>query len=231
MERFTRIARWSSGIPGCWLLGILVNLVIGSVQVCPVHTLGSTLVDVPEQFTFQDGKLTARIVGTSLQQVMAEVTRLSRVEVRWMDAAVREQVVWAEFTALPLSDAVRRMLRETNFLLWYVHSDEGTRLTQLWIASREAGGGPLAPSQQPSSPEPPGPAAAGSAAAMEHPLDALIQAATGDAELASRLSAIGELESYAQQEARIRDLLSDLASNDSHPQVREAASAVLGGIP
>jgi hypothetical protein len=42
MERCTRIARWSSWVPGCWLLGILVNLVIGSVQACPVLALGST---------------------------------------------------------------------------------------------------------------------------------------------------------------------------------------------
>ena len=139
MERLAGIARWSSWVPGCWLLGILVSLVIGSVPVCPAHALGSTSVDVPGQFTFHE--LTARIVGASLQQAMAEMTRLSRVEVRWMDAAVREQVVWVEFTALPLSDAGRRILREINLLFWYAHSDEGTRLTQLWIASREAGGG------------------------------------------------------------------------------------------
>jgi HEAT repeat protein len=67
------------------------------------------------------------------------------------------------------------------------------------------------------------------AAAVEPPLEALIPAATDEANLAARFDAIRVLGSHASHDARVRDLLGDLANHDPHPQVRDAAAMLLGG--
>ena len=84
-----------------------------------------------------------------------------------------------EFTALPLADGVRRLLRATNFLLVYVPSNEGTRLTQIWIASR-GDGGPPGRDRSPAPHAPPLPAAEEPAAAVEQSLEAPMETATGE---------------------------------------------------
>jgi hypothetical protein len=81
--------------------------------------------------TFQDGQLTARIATSPLRQVIEEISHLSGVQVRWMDAEVGEQAISVECRDLALAEAVRHMLRATNFLLVYAPRDEGTRLTQI----------------------------------------------------------------------------------------------------
>jgi hypothetical protein len=231
----TRMSRQSSWAPGRWLLGILGSLVLGSLPGGAADALGSAPVDAPGEITFQDRQLTARIGAASLWQVMAEVTRLSGAQVRWMDAKVREQAVSVEFRDLALAEAVRRLLRATNFLLVYTSSGEDARLTQIWIASREDGGlpgrqrPPASPGPLPPPADEPAAAIEEPAAAVEVPLETLIQTATDDADLAARLSAIGELGSHAPHEAGVRDLLEDLANHDPNPQVRDAAAMLLGG--
>jgi hypothetical protein len=153
-----------------------------------------------------------------------------------MDAEVGEQAISVEFRDLALAEAVRRMLRATNFLLVYAPRDEGTRLTQIWIASRDNSTRPLGDDRWPALPAPLPPTAEEPAAAMkepaaavELPLDALIQAATDEANLAARIDAIGVLGSHASHDARVGDLLEHLANHDPHPQVRDAAAVLLGG--
>ena len=216
MKHISLIARPSSWAPGRWPCGILVSLVVGSIPVCAPYALGSPPVNFPGEITVQDGKLTAHIVGASLQHVFEEVSRLSGAQVRWIDAESREQAVSVEFTALPMADGVRRLLRATNFLLVYIPSNEGTRLTQIRIASR-GDGGPPGRDRSPAPHAPPLPAAEEPAAAVEQSLEAPMETATGDAEMASRLSAIEELSSAVPQDARVREILWDLADHDPHP--------------
>jgi hypothetical protein len=234
MKCFTLIARWSSWTPRRWLPGILVSLALCSTPVGAVYAFGPAAMNLPGRITLQDGKLTARIVETPLWQVMAEVSRLSGVQVQWMDSAVRQQEVSVEFTALSLSEAVRRILRAHNFLLVYPSSGEEMPLTQIWIACRgEHSGQPVL--NQPSVPQVPvphvqtAPVAEAPAEDSEQSLDALMETAMGEADLAARLSAIGELGSHASDDARVRELLADLADHDPHPQVRDAASMLLDG--
>jgi hypothetical protein len=191
--------------------------------------------NLPGRITLQDGKPTARIVEAPLWQVMAEVSRLSGAQIQWMDSAVRQQEVSVEFTALSLSEAVRQILRAHNFLLVYRSSGEETPLTQIWIASRDEGSGqPVL--NQPSVPQVPvphvqtAPVAEAPAEDSGQSLDALMETAMGEADLAVRLSAIGELGSHAPDDARVRQLLADMADHDPLSQVRDAASMLLGGV-
>jgi hypothetical protein len=235
MNHITHVTRQSSWMTGRWLLGLLGSLVLGSLPGGTADARGSAPVEIPGQITFQDGQLTARFGGASLWQVMAEVARLSGVQVRWMDTAVKERALSVEFYNLTLAEGVRRMLRAHNVLLVYTPSGEGTRLTQIWIASREDGGlpGRDRPSAPPVLPPPtieePAATMEQSMAGTEPPLEALIQIATEEADLAARLNAIGALGNHAPHDARIREFLEDLADHDSHPQVRDTASMLLGG--
>jgi hypothetical protein len=124
---------------------------------------------------------------------------------------------------------VRRILRARNFRLWYAPGDEGTRLTQIWIASREKGGGSPGHHWQPVPRVPPPPTAAAPADVVNPSIETLMQTATSDADLAARLSAIGELGSHAQHDDRVMEILADLADHDHNPQVRDAASMLLDG--
>jgi hypothetical protein len=223
------------GLRGGWVRGLLLGCALWSAPVPTLQACGATTREIPGQMTFHDGQLTARIATAPLRQVIEEISHLSGVQVRWMDAAVGEQAVSVEFRDLALSEAVRRLLRATNFLLVYAPHDEGTRLTQIWIASREDGGLP-GRHQPPAPPVPLPPTVDERAAAIEEPaaavalsLEMLMQTATGEADLAARLSAIGELGSHAPDDARVQQLLADLADHDPNPQVRDAAAMLLGG--
>jgi hypothetical protein len=231
MKRSRLTTRRRPWTPGCWLRGIVIGCMLWNAPIPTPDALGSAPEDAPGQIAFEDGKLTVRSSTAPLRQLIDEISRLSGVQVRWMDAEVREQAVSVEFTALPLSEAVQRILRVTNFLLMYAHRDEGTQLTQIWIASREDAGGQPGRNPQPAPTEPPPPTAEEPAEAAAQPLEDLMQTAMGDADLASRLSAIEELGSATSQDGRVREILAELADHDSNPQVRDAASMMLGGRP
>jgi hypothetical protein len=187
MNQAPLTTRRPSGVRGGWLRGILLGCALWSA---PLSTPPG--VDIPGQLTVHDGQLTARIATAPLRQVMEGISQLSGVQVRWMDAEVGEQAISVECRDLALAEAVRRMLRATNFLLVYAPRDEGTRLTQIWIASREDSTRPLGDDRRPALPAPLPPTAEEPAAAMkepaaavEPPLEALIQAATDEANLAA----------------------------------------------
>jgi hypothetical protein len=227
--------RRSPGHRGWWVRGLLLGCALWGAPVPTPQAYGATAREVPGQLTYHDGQLTARIATAPLRQVMTEISHLSGVQVRWMDAAVGEQAVSLECRDLALAEAVRRLLRATNFLLVYAASGEDTRLTQIWIASREDGRLPER-HRPPAPPVLPAPTAEEPAVSMEEsvasteaPLEALMQMATGDEDLASRLSAIGALSSHAPHDAGVRDLLEDLANHDANPQVRDTASMLLDG--
>jgi hypothetical protein len=223
MKRSMLMARWSSRTPSCWLRGILVSLVLCTGPVGATYALGPMAGTSPGQIGLQDGKLTARIVAAPLRQVMEEVSRRSGAQVRWLGNQAEERLVSAEFTALPLPEALGRILGETNFLLFYASAGKGTTLTQIWISSKGTAGRQPGLIPQPAAVEE-------DAEPDAIPIDTLVQTAVSIAEPAVRIDAITRLGGYAQQDPKVAGILSHLASNDSNPQVRAAASEVLAGI-
>src|SRR5262245_19422849 len=109
-----------------WMRGILLGCALWGAPGPMPQVYGPTTRGVPGQMTFHNGQLTARIATAPLRQVMTEISQLSGVQVRWMDAAVGEQAVSVECRNLALAEAVRRLLRATNFLLIFASSGEDT---------------------------------------------------------------------------------------------------------
>ena len=208
--------------PSRWLQGILVSLVLGTELAGAAYALDPTAT-LSGQIALQDGKLTARLTTTPLRQVMEEVSRVSGARIRWLRGQAEERLVSAEFTALPLPEALRRILGETDFLLFYTSVGENTKPTQIWISSK-------------AQPRPAVDSAAQSEESVAEqgepdimPVDTLIQdAVSGD--LSLRVDSIARLGGYVQADPRVKGILSHLASNDGNPQVRAAAAEVLSGI-
>jgi hypothetical protein len=205
-----------------------MGLVISSTSAYTAHALDSTAVNLTGKITFRNEKLTTKITATSLRQVMEEISKVSGVQLRWLDSGGEEPVT-VDFVALPLSKAIPRLLGERHFLLFYSSTGEGARLTQVWISSRKTGTKHLEDTQQPLSQEFPLPILSEEEVPEEDvvPPDMLLQTALYDHSSAARLEAIGQLEGYSHQDPRIAAALSHLADTDSDPQVREAAAEAL----
>jgi hypothetical protein len=229
MQHSTLITSWSSWTPGCWLLRIVVSLALCSTQVGAAYAFGPVTMGLSDKITLQDGKLTAHIVRAPLRQVMEEVSRLSGAQVRWMDPHRGEREISVEFTDLPFSEALRRLLREENFMIYFAPTGQGTRLSQIWILSREKARDQPIRKEQPLPQAKTTPLAEQPAEVTEQPLDLAIETAMSDEDLSSRLRAIEDLGHYAQEDARARQILSGLVHNDSNPQVRDVASTALAG--
>jgi hypothetical protein len=150
---------------------------------------------------------------------MEEVSRMSGVQVRWLSGQPEEKRVSVEFTALPLPEALERILVGTNFLLFYASVGEGTTLTQLWISSK-----PI-----PSSVSQGEDAAKTKEEGNSPPVDVLIQTAVSRQETAVRVEAVARLGEHASTDSKVEAILSRLASDDDNPQVRAAAAEVLAG--
>jgi hypothetical protein len=58
-------------------------------------------------------------MATPLRQVMEKVSRVRGARVHWLSGQAQETLVSVEFTALPLPEALERILGETNFLFFY----------------------------------------------------------------------------------------------------------------
>jgi len=209
--------------PGRWLRGILVGLILSAGPVDAVYALGPAAVTSPGQIILLDGKLTAQLVAAPLRQVIEEVSRRSGAQVRWLGSQAEERLVSVEFTALPLPEALGRILGETNFLLFYTPTGGGTKLTQIWISAKGTGEGQPGLTPLPAAVE-------GHAALDTLPIDTLLQTAVSIAEPSVRIEAIARLGEYAQQDPKVEGVLSHLAANDTNPQVQAAASEVLAGL-
>ena len=242
MKRLPFKARWSSRTPGHWLRGTLVSLVLSTGLVGSTYALGPAAMTLPGQVALQDEKLTAQLVAAPLRQVMEEVSRLSGARVRWLGRQTEEKPVSVGFTALPLPEALRRILGETNFLLFYTSVGESTALTQIWILSKGTGGRQPGLTSQPTAqakaqPQP----APGSTSQRTHTVerqaeldaisvDTLIETAISTLEPSVRVEAVARLGGYAPADPKVEGILSHLAANDGNPQVQAAASEVLAGI-
>jgi hypothetical protein len=234
------LARRFPWTPGCWLGGMVVSLVLSAGPVGAAYAFSPAPAPLPKQIALQDGKLTAQIVAAPLSQVLEEVSRLSGARVRWLNSEAEEKPVSVEFTALPLPEALRWILGEINFLLFYTSTEKDIKLTEVWISS-VIGGGQLGrlppPASQVKTPPPIPDSISQSEEAVDRqaefaamPLEVLIQTAVGTADSPLRIEAIGHLGGRAAEDPQVEGILSHLASNDSNPQVRAAASEVLAGI-
>jgi hypothetical protein len=228
VKRLTPTTQWFSRTLSLWLHGILVSLVLGSLPVCAAYAADPAAVSFPGKITLQDGKMTARIVAAPLRRVIEEVSKLSRTQVRWLSLD-GEEPVSVEFTDLPFSEALRRILGEKDFVLFYPSAREGVRLPQIWIYPRGQAGGQLVVIQEG---ETMPPALSDAAPSVEPPpvepdLDSLIQTAMHDQDTSVRLDAITQLGGYAQEDPLAKTTLSQVAHSDSIPQVREAAAELL----
>jgi hypothetical protein len=188
MQRSRHPGKWPAWVLGCSLLGLLGGLALGTSSGGPAYTRGSGLPSTPGEFTLRDGRLTARLYGMPLRQVMAEVSQHGDVQVRWLDADIGAQKVSAALTNLPLPEALRRLLRGTNFVLFYASAAEGLRLTHIWIASRREGGGPPAHTEKPTE-------------RTAQPVEAVLQTPLSAEGLASSLGALDQLGRRAEEEA------------------------------
>ena len=226
--------------PGRWMSVMVASLFLSIGPIGSAFAFGPVSSPLPGQFTLQNGRLTAHVVATPFRQVMEEMSRVSGARIRWLGDHAEEKLVSVEFTALPLPEALRRILREMNFLLFYTSTGNGTKLTEVWILSgigrSQAGHTPL-----PVSPEKVQPPIADSTSQSEEaeerqaqfaamPLEILIQTAVGTADPSLRIEAIAYLGRRAAEDSTVEGILSHLASSDNNPQVREAASEVLAGI-
>jgi len=229
MKCSTLIVRRSSWILSHWLLGIVVSLALGSVPVRATYALDPVATNLPGTITLHDDMLTVRVKAVPLQQVMEEVSRLSGAQIRWLSQD-GEEPVSAEFPALPFSEALRRILGERNFLLFYTSPRGETKLTQIWISSGgQAGRQPVLTRQ----PVPQGKTTQvteGPDEETAQALEVVIQTALNDEDLSSRLGAIEYLGHYAQEDPRVKAILSQLAQSDNNPQVQDVASAMLEGM-
>jgi hypothetical protein len=162
---------------------------------------------------------------------MEEVSRLSGAQVRWLSQD-GEEPVSVEFTALPLPEALRRILGEKNFMLFYASVGGEKRLAQIWISSSRKGGGRpvLTPPANNPALQVRETASQGRDEPDSVPLNMITQTAPNDENPASRLEFIELLATQAGEDPQARALLSHIAHSDSDPYVRDTASAMLGGI-
>jgi hypothetical protein len=133
---------------GQGLSGILAALVLCGTPTPTALVLDSASAKLARQITFRNERITAAITITSLQEVIAAIGQVSGVQIRWLDAGGEESVS-VHFVALPLSEAISRLLSGRNFLLFYSSTGEGARLSQVWISSPKTGGERLAPTLPP----------------------------------------------------------------------------------
>jgi hypothetical protein len=172
--------------------------------------------------------------------VIEEMSRVSGARVRWLNGQAEEKPVSVEFTALSPPEALRRILKEMNFLLLYTTTANSVKLTEVWILSgigRSQAERPPPLASPVKAPLPIPDSASQSKEAEDRqaqfaamPLEILIQTAVGTADSPLRIEAIAHLGGRAPEDPKVEGILSHLASNDSDPQVQAAAAEVLAGM-
>ena len=191
----------------------------------------------------QDGALTARVSSAPLQRVLHEVSRLSGARIVWLGPREDRQVS-AYFTALPVADALQRLLDPNNFLLVYDSNDDAAKLTAIWVSpSKTVVSNPqpqaphrLTPMQQPFvSGEDPAmmedePLMDDAGGGFEQILESYLETAARGADHDRRIESVNALGGLVDHDPRVLPLLQQLSSTESDPQVRAAASEALEGV-
>jgi hypothetical protein len=232
------VARWFLTF---WL-GVAVSLVPGNSLALAAGGRSGADQAVPLKMAFRDGNLTAEIVAAPLHEVMAEISKLTGAEVRWLGQHENERVS-STFTGVPLHEALERILKK-NFTLSYAASGV---LTDIWILPRANGEEPEARLQvaaaterliavdegrtnpptgrnQPPARMAPEVGIKGAPAASSPGIDIAKQS------LPARREAVALLAMHADKDEAAREILSHVASTDADPHVREIASMALLGL-
>jgi hypothetical protein len=149
---------------------------------------------------------------------MTEVSRLSDVQVVWLEETSRLRPVSVGFTALPLMRALDRLLGETNFLLSYAGGPRHPQLTHIWIAAQRQH---IDPPQMPSFPAT---FLTDTTFTGNEPLDTLMQTALYAPDATTRARMVEQLGLRDQEDDRVRSILSLMAFEDSDPTVRNVAA-------
>ncbi|MGE0683892.1 MAG: hypothetical protein AB7P69_23690, partial [Candidatus Binatia bacterium] len=119
------------------------------------------------------------------------------------------ETVSADFSTVPFTRALRLLLGEKNFLLFYSSAEDEAHLSQIWISS---GGGNLTTTPT-----------AVSAVLLRQ----WYQTALRDAHIARRLQAVEQLKQQAATHEQARRLLTHLARRANNLQVQRAAAAAV----
>ena len=238
-----------------WWLGCLLAFLVVN-QSCTTETWAAT--DRPKSektisafsgLRLQDGLLTAQVTMTPLSQVLSEMSRLSGARVIWLGQPDHRQVS-VTFTALPVAEAIERVLRANNFLLVYTSTAEKAHLKEIWITTRNSSTptvirpasasapmpGETTPNEgdteltQASTPTPEEPTANESEAELAKMLESQLDTALQGTNRDRRIEAIGFLGGLIEQDPRIRPLLQQLSTSEHDPQVRTAAAEMLSAV-
>ena len=120
-------------------------------------------------------------------------------------------------------DALRRLLGENSFLLFYRQTPEGWKPARFWISAQAQGteranARVSAPLGAPSASAFPDYAAP----STEESFDTLSQMAMDEQNPVGRLDALTRLGGYAHEDRRAQTLVSHVARNDLGPQIKAA---------
>ena len=90
---------WFSRRLSRWYYGILTGLIISGLSIHTTHALDSVAVNLAGKIMFHNEQLTTTVTATPLQQVMEEISKVSGVQIRWLDSG-GEEPVSVHFVAL-----------------------------------------------------------------------------------------------------------------------------------
>ena len=104
----------------------------------------------PPQVTYKDGRLSGRFEGVGLASVLKEVSQASQVAII-LSAGVGNAATSADWHEVPLEEALRSLLKDTDYFLLYGSHRKmsGTGLQAVWVypAGAAAGLEPTPPAQ------------------------------------------------------------------------------------
>ena len=193
-----------------WRVGALILFTMLSVPWGDAAARGDAHKNFPGMLKLHEGKLTANLNAAPLRQVMEEIGNLSGAEIVWLQRNIGGMVT-ADFSDVPLTRALRLLLGEKNFLLFYSSEGEETHLSQIWVSS----GGSVSTTTSPSS--------SVSATLIRQ----WYQTAMRGANVPLRLEAVGRLKQHAPNNVRAQRMLSLVARLADNPQVKKAAAAAV----
>ena len=193
-----------------------------------------------------NGLLTAHVKATPLPEVLREVSLLSGAKIVWLGQPDARQVS-VTFTALPVAEAIPRVLGGHNFLLIYASTADKARLKEIWIATRPSPTQTLTFESVPtteritdngedtefpreSEPTAQEDTASEVEAELTGMLESQLDTALHGANASSRIQAIGVLGGFVEQDSRIRPVLEQISTSERDPQVRTAAAEILAEV-
>jgi hypothetical protein len=218
-----------------WWLGCLLALMItdkscaSEIWATTGEPSGEKTASSREVLELQDGALTVHVVAAPLQQVMSQIGRLSGAKIVWLGQRDNRPVS-VDFMALPVAEALPRLLGPNNFLLIYASTAERARLMEIWVAPQRFATRQtvLTTSDSASTEDVSDPSAVD--AELEKMLESHLDMALHGTERDSRIEAIGFLGGLVEHDPRIRPLLEQLSTAEGDSQVRAAAAEVLSGM-